>query len=265
MNKTVVVSGASSGIGYSIATLLHENGYQVIGVSRTYPKQPYAFDYHLLDITKETEVKAFAEKFSEEYGHLHALINCAGMGISGAVEYTTLDSVRKIFEVNVMGTFALTKAMIPHLRNQKNSKIINISSVAGELSIPFQTFYSMTKAAINAFTSALALELRPFGISVAAILPGDTATLFTQNREKAEEVENSVYQDRIIRSVERMEQDEQKGKSPLTVAKVCLRMLRKDRMPLMVTVGFQYKLFVFLNRILPKRWIQYILYKMYSE
>jgi short-subunit dehydrogenase len=265
MNKIVIVSGASSGIGYSIAKLLHENSFKVIGISRNYPKQPYAFEYQLVNISKEDEVNSFAQRVEDEYGHIFALINCAGMGISGAVEYTSLSSVHKIFDVNVLGAFLMTKAFIPLMRNHKGTKIINISSVAADIAIPFQTFYSMTKASINAFTKALALELKPFGISVGAIMPGDTATGFTQNREKSDPETHKDYGTRITRSVRRMEKDEQNGKNPITVAKICLKMLNKKHMPLFRTVGLQYKLFVILNRILPQRLIQYILYKMYAE
>ncbi len=265
MNKVVVVSGASSGIGYAIATLLHNQGYQVIGLSRTLPKLPYAYDYLLADITNEKQVNDITEKIANDYGHVYALINCAGMGISGAVEHTQLTEVQKILNVNIVGAFLMSKAFIPQLRGHKGSKIINISSVAGELTVPFQTFYSMTKSAMNAFTAGLALELKPFGISVGSILPGDTATNFTQNREKSLIETDEFYQDRIKRSIERMEKDELNGKDPMSVAKVVAKLLKKKRLPLMVTVGFQYKLFVFLKRILPTRLAQFILYQLYSK
>jgi len=265
MNRTVIVSGASSGIGYAIATALHNNGYQVVGVSRSFPKQPYLFKYVLADITKEADIIALSNHLSDEYSHIYALINCAGMGISGAVEHTQIEEVKKMFDVNVFGMFLMTKAIVPLLRGVKHAKIINISSVAGDLSIPFQTFYSMTKASVNAFSSALALELKPFDISVCSVLPGDTQTNFTQNREKPTVLTDELYQDRIKRSIERMEKDEANGKNPKTVAKVVSRLLKRKRMPAKVTVGFLYKLFVFLNRILPNRLVQSILYKMYAK
>ena len=265
MNRTIIVSGASSGIGFAIASTLHKKGYDVIGVSRTYPKQSYEFKYHLADITQETDIDNLVSKITEEYSHVYALINCAGMGISGAVEYTKIEDIKKMYNVNVFGTFLMTKAFIPLLRGVKQAKIINISSVAGDLSIPFQTFYSMTKASINAFSSALALELKPFDISVCSILPGDTQTSFTQNREKSEVITDEFYLDRIKHSIERMEKDEQNGKDPLSVAQMVLKLLKRKRMPSKVTVGFQYKLFVLLNRLLPTRLVQWILYQMYAK
>jgi len=265
MNKIVVVSGASSGIGFSIASHLHANGYQVIGVSRSYPKQAYSFKYYLADISIEEDVLTLVKNIKNDYQVIDILINCAGMGISGAVEHSSLAEVKQIYEVNVFGMFLMTKAFIPLLRGQRHAKIINISSVAGDLSIPFQTFYSMTKASVNSFSSALTLELKPFDISVCAVLPGDTQTGFTANRKKPLVEKDEFYDDRIIKSLNRMEKDELNGKDPLSVAKVVFKLARKKRLPSHITVGFQYKLFVFLNRVLPKRWVQWILYQLYAK
>lgn len=265
MNKVVLVSGASSGIGFSIASLLSSNGYEVIGVSRKYPKQAYDFKYYLTDISNEKEVLTLAENIKNDYQKIDILINCAGMGVSGAVEHSTLSEVKRIFDVNVFGMFMMSKAFIPLLRGQKHAKIINISSVAGDLSIPFQTFYSMTKASVNAFSSALALELKPFDISVCSVLPGDTQTDFTKNREKPVVIKDDLYQERILRSLNRMEKDEQNGKNPMSVAKVILRLVKRNHLPIQITVGFQYKLFIFLNRILPKKWVQRLIYLLYAK
>jgi short-subunit dehydrogenase len=265
MNKIAVVSGASSGIGFAIASLLQSNGFTVIGVSRSIPKQQYSFQYLTADLTKEEDVLSLSNKVKKDYGHIDLLVNCAGMGVSGAVEYSSLSEVKRIFDVNVFGTFLLSDAFIPLLRGSKHAKILNISSVAGVLSIPFQTFYSMTKASVNAFSSALALELKPFDISVCSVLPGDTQTNFTANREKPLVVKDEIYQNRIQDSLLRMEKDEQNGKSPNSVAKVILKLANKKHLPHQVTVGFQYKLFVLLNNILPKRFVQWILYHMYGK
>ncbi len=236
-----------------------------MGISRTYPKQAYEFDYQLVDITQESAINTFAKAYEASHGSLFALINCAGMGISGAIEHTTLNEARKIFDINVFGSFMMSKAFIPLLRSSKPSKIINISSVASDLAIPFQTFYSMTKASINAFTKALALELKPFDIGVCAVLPGDTTTGFTKNREKSAILEDENYGNRIRRSVERMEKDEQNGKNPMTVALVVARLLKRNHVPAMKAVGFQYQLFLVLNKFLPRQWVQSILYKLYGN
>ncbi len=260
MSKTVVISGASSGIGFATAKLLEELGYCVYGLSRKYPKENFKFNYHLCDITNQSQIDEFIKKLPDS---IDVLINCAGMGVSGAVEYSLEKEVKHIFDVNVIGQFLLTKALIPRLRLSKG-RIINIGSVAGEISIPFQTFYSMTKAAISSFSEGLRIELKPFNIQVATVLPGDIKTDFTKNRQMPLILEDEVYQNRIKNSLARMAKDEENGMSPLFVSKVILKMIKKKRMPVAKTVGINYKLIVFLKRILPKSLVSYIIQKMYG-
>lgn len=264
MNRIIVISGASSGIGLESAKFFHEKGFTVVGLSRSYPKEKYDFNYQLCDISKEEDVQKAVTEIAKKYEKVDILVNCAGIGISGAVEYTPLEEAEKIFQVNVIGQFLLTKEMLKLLRKSGRAKIINIGSVAGPLTIPFQTFYSMTKASIQAFSEGLRMELKPFKIDVATVLPGDTKTGFTKNRYQPKVVENEIYKDRIKKSIERMEKDEQNGMSAMSVVKVINKLVRKRRMPVMKTVGFQYKLFVFLNKVFPKRFVIWILSKMYG-
>ncbi len=264
MSKCVVVTGASSGIGFAIATRLHEAGWTVVGVSRSLPKQAYAFAYVTADLTKEEDVvRAVRVGILPARGTIDALVNCAGMGISGAIEETALTDAKRQFDVNLFGTFTITKELLPALRASKG-RIVNISSVAGELAVPFQAFYSMSKAAIDAFTDTLRLELKPLGVQACAVLPGDTATGFTAHREKSAG-KTGVYDARVARSVERMERDETRGASPDAVAKVVDRVLKRRRMPPQVAVGFQYKLFLFLKKVLPKRLVEAVVYGMYGK
>lgn len=265
MPKIAVVSGASSGIGFATARLLQEAGYEVYGLSRSRPKEPFAFRHIPCDLTEEAQVRAAVETILAASPHVDALVNCAGVGISGAVESTAEEDLRRMFEINLMGTFRLTKALIPALRSTPGAKVINVSSVAGVLPIPFQTFYTVTKAGLNAYTQALRMELRPFGVQVGAVLPGDTKTGFTAARQKTEEAPDSPYGDRVRRSVERMEKDETGGKEPDFVAKAIVRLLRRRSVPVFTTVGIPYKLLVFLNRILPTRLVTWILYLMYGK
>ena len=264
MNKTVVISGASSGIGFTTAEFLHKKGYNVIGLSRKYPAGSYDFKYLLCDITKDNEVENFVDTLSKMVNQVDVLINCAGMGVSGAVEYSSITEAKKIFDVNVFGQIRLTKGLLPLIRKGENPRIINIGSVAGELVIPFQTFYSMTKAAISAFSEGLRIELEPFKIQVTTVLPGDIKTDFTQNREMPKVIENEIYKDRIKKSLARMAKDEEQGMPALHVAKVLFKLINKKSLPVAKTVGFKYKLFVLLKRLLPKRLVSYVVKKMYG-
>ena len=259
MKKVIVITGASSGIGQVCAYYLHDKGYIVYGLNRSLISSD-KIRYIKCDVTDEVQVK---EAFASIDEDIYAVINNAGMGISGAIEYASSEDINRIIDVNIKGLVNVCKHAIPRLRHTKG-KIINIGSVAGELTIPFQTFYSMTKVAVATFSEGLRMELRPFGIKVTTVLPGDTKTSFTSNRKKTEVVDE-VYGERIKRSIERMEKDEQGGKNPVSVAKVINSVLIKKNPPIKVTVGLQYKLFVFLKRILPSKFVNYILYKMYGE
>lgn len=264
MDKTIVVSGASSGIGKLTAKYLHEQGNKVVGLSRSYPKDEYKYDYVLCDLSDSESIDKAVNEIKSKYDKIDVLINCAGIGISGAVEYTTLEEVNQIFQVNVIGQFNLTKQLIPLLRKSNKAKIINVGSVAGELTIPFQTFYSMTKASMHKFTEGLKMELKPLNIDVATVLPGDTKTGFTDNRFQPSVIEDDLYKDRIKRSINKMEHDERHGMSPMSVVKVINKLIKRTRMPIQVTVGISYKFLVFLGKIFPKRFVNWILSKMYA-
>jgi len=264
MNKIVLVSGASSGIGLETAQYLHNLGYQVIGLSRTYPKVEYDFDYFLCDITDEKKVIEIKELIKDKYGHIDVLVNSAGMGISGAIENTPLKEVKQIYNVNVFGHFLVTKNLLPLLRESKEAKVINISSVASDIALPFQAFYSMTKASIDVYTKALDLELKPFNIKVCAVLPGDIKTGFTKNRLQPYKVESDLYTERAKRSLERMAKDEQNGMAPIKIAKKIEKLIRRNRMPLRTTVGLSYKTIRVLNKLLPEKFVQFFVGKLYG-
>lgn len=260
--KIIVITGASYGIGKTTAKFLEEKGYIVYKLARTkMENDPF---YISCDITKKEDVKNAINIIYEKEKRIDVLVNNAGIGVSGAIELSTYEELNKIINVNFIGAVSMIQEVIPYLRKTKG-KIINIGSVAGELTIPFQAYYSCTKAALSTLTEALRMELRPFDIKVSIILPGDTKTSFTKNREQPFDMNNTLYKERIESSLKRMEKDEQNGKNPKTVAKVIYRVIKKKNPPIKVTVGFSYKLLVFLKRLLPTRFINYILYNMYGK
>lgn len=262
MKKVVLITGASRGIGLATARLLAANGFAVYGGARKAFKEEGINDI-VLDVTDSVSVKNAVGAVIAKEGRLDALINNAGMGISGAVELTSDEDAKYIFDVNFFGAFNMIKAALPYLRESKG-RIINLSSVASILSIPFQSFYSSTKAALDALAFALISELKPFGIKVTNILPGDTRTNFTDARRKGFNENDSVYGGRISRSVALMEKDERGGMPPSCTAKAILKTLNKKRPPVLKAVGFKYRLFLFLNKILPKRLVIYVIGKLYG-
>lgn len=260
--KIAVVTGASSGIGLETAKLLSENGYRVWGFSRRGGESSEALRHLRCDITDEAQVQtAFQTVFGTE-GRLDLLVNNAGFGISGAVEDTALDSAKKQLDVNFFGCFLCCRAAIPCLRKSGGGRIINMSSMAAVLPIPFQSFYSASKSAVNALTLALQNEVRPFGITVCALMPGDVQTGFTAAREK--KAGSASYAAVVEKSVATMEHDEQTGMPPQTLAKAVLRLATEKNPKPLSTCGAQYRLFAVLAKVLPQSAVNAIVGKIYT-
>lgn len=249
MAAVAVITGGSSGIGRATAALFFEKGYTVYELSRN-GKIRDDINHISCDITNESAVKAAFEKIKAAQGQIDVLVNNAGMGISGAVEFTPLADAQYIFDVNFFGALRCIQAALPLLRNAKGARIINLSSVAAPIAIPFQSFYCATKAATNALTLSLANELKPFNISVCAIMPGDIKTLFTQARRKTE-AGSGLYRGAIASAVAVMEKDEQSGMAPESVARAIYKAVTKKKPRVLHTVGVKYKLIVLLSRLLP--------------
>ena len=149
------------------------------------------------------------------------------------------------------------------MRENGGGRIINVSSLAAVFYLPFQGFYSASKAAINSLFSAMQLEVKPFNIKITNVMPGDIKTSFTGNRRKNEDV-TPVYANRINKSVAVMEKDEQNGMPPSSVAEVIVKQAKSNKPKLIVTVGSKYKLLAFLSKLLPAGLVNNIIYSMYG-
>lgn len=183
-SKVVIVTGGSSGIGRCTASALKENGCIVYEFSRR--NIPMEGVTHLsVDVTDEDAVNAAVQQVVQKETKIDAVINCAGFGISGAVEFTSLEQAKAQFDVNFFGTVNVNKAVLPLLRRQGKGHIVNISSVAAVAHIPFQTFYSASKAAVSSYSYALANEVKPYGIHVTVVELGDICTDLQKHVRKA--------------------------------------------------------------------------------
>ncbi|MDR0855143.1 MAG: SDR family oxidoreductase [Christensenellaceae bacterium] len=258
----IIVSGASSGIGYECAKLFASSGHKVYGLSRSGVSAQGVTGISV-DVTDEAAVTAAVNRVFIAEERIDALVNAAGMGISGATECTSLKDAKYLFDVNFFGTFSLSKLVLPYMRAQtEGGRIINISSLAAVFSIPFQSFYSASKAAINSLSAAIAAEVEPFNVHLTSIMPGDIKTGFTKNRVKIEPLPE--YAARVNRSVAVMEHDEQTGMPPRRIAEAALKVLNKKKPPLSVTVGAKYKLLRLLSKLLPESLAQIIIKGIYG-
>ena len=260
--KIAIVTGASGGIGQATAQLLCQNGWRVYDFSRSGGEDSGLLCHIQCDVTQEAQVQQAFQTVFEREGRLDLLVNNAGFGISGAAEDTPLDKAKKQFDVNFFGCFVCCKAAIPYLRQTGGGRIINISSMAAVLSIPFQSFYSASKSAVNALTLALQNEVKPFGITVCALMPGDVKTGFTAAREKSSASDS--YKAVAQKSVSTMERDEQNGMAPQTLAKAVLRLAKQKHPKPLSTCGAQYRLFAVLQKVLPARLVNALVGKIYT-
>lgn len=261
--KVCVITGGTSGIGLAAAREMAARGYRVYELSRR--ERGAGGAVHIpTDVTDEAAVRRAIDTVLRQEGHIDVLINNAGFGISGAVEFTALADAKKQLEVNFFGMVNLCHAVLPAMRAAGRGRIVNLSSVAGVVSIPFQTFYSVSKAAINAYTKALVNEVKPYGVEVCAVMPGDIRTGFTAAREKNLQGDD-VYGGRIARSVAGMEKDERNGMAPEAAGRYVARVATRRRVKPLYAIGAQYKFFCILEKILPIRVLSWLVGLIYGK
>ena len=262
MNRVAIVTGAGSGIGLSASKALARDGWTVYDFSRT--DRAASNVRHIgCDISDEAQVRAAVARVIEEQGRIDLLLNNAGFGISGAVEFTRAEEAEKLIRVNLLGADNVTRAVLGAMRAQRGGRILFTSSIAGILPIPFQAWYSVTKAAINAYALALRNEVAPFGVSVCAVMPGDIHTGFTAAREKSA-AGDDVYGGRIEKAVSAMEKDERNGMSPDVAGAYLAKIAGKKRVKPLYAIGAQYKLFAVLAKLLPARLSNWIVGRLYG-
>ena len=246
--KTVVISGASSGIGRCLAEIFVSDGYKVYNLSR----RPCDVDGVIsigTDVINERSVGDAFSQIERESESVDIVVANAGFGISGAVEFTDTEEAKRQFDVNFFGVLNVVKAAMPALRRSRG-RIMATSSVAAVYAIPFQSFYSASKASVTMMMSALANEVRPFGVSACSVMLGDTKTGFTDAREKIHKGDD-VYGGAISKSVAVMEHDERHGASPEKVAQKIAKIAKRRRVKNKYVVGFAYKFLAALDKILP--------------
>lgn len=258
--RTLIITGGSSGIGQAAADLFAAKGYKVYELSR-HGEDRAGVTHIDCDVTNPDDCRNAAAKVATKAGKIDVLISNAGMGISGAIEFTDINEAKRQFDVNFFGAVNIAQAVLPYMRNERDGKIIFVSSLAATFPIPYQAFYSASKSAINAMAMAMRNEVREFGIKVCCLLPGDVKTGFTGSRTK-NNAGSDVYT-RMNKAVKTMEHDEQNGITPERMAKKLLALASQGSTCMFSTVGLQYHLFVMLNKILPATLANRVIGMMY--
>src|SRR5690606_38274451 len=183
MKRVVFITGGSSGIGKSIGEFLSEKGYTVYGTSRNPQKVTGSkFPLVALDVRDAATIKSAVAEVIEKEGRLDVLINNAGVGITGPLEEIPADEIKNNFETNVFEPIEVMKAVMPQMREQKSGLIINVTSIAGYMGLPYRSVYSASKGALELITEGLRMEVKGFGVTITNIAPGDFATNIAAGR-----------------------------------------------------------------------------------
>ena len=265
---TIFITGASSGFGRAVAAHLAKRGHTVYGTSRS-PKSDITDGVQMLrmDVRSPESVDAAVDSVIRREGHIDVLINNAGMGIAGAAELASPDDIRLQMETNFIGCTNVCRAVLRYMRPRRKGLIINISSIAGIFSIPYQGLYSASKFAIEGYSQALAMETSRFGINVVIIAPGDFNTGFTSARRLCPETASSPdYSASFARVRANFERDELRGGSPDMLARRICRIIesRRPRRRYVVPTSAAQWLAVRLSGLLPRRTFGWILKTFYS-
>ncbi|NND61629.1 MAG: SDR family oxidoreductase [Flavobacteriaceae bacterium] len=267
MSKVVLITGGSSGIGKAIGTYLHQKDFKVYGTSRSPEKYQDEVDFSLLklDVANLSTIQSTVAEVISLEGKIDVLINNAGVGITGPIEETPTDEIRNAFETNFYGPLNVIREVLPHMRNNGGGKIINITSIAGYMGLPYRGIYSASKSALEITTEAYRMEVKQFGIEMTNVAPGDFATNIASGRYHAPVLEDSPYKNEYGATLKMMNEHVDAGSNPDEMAKVIYKIIQKKHPNVQYKVGaFLQKFSVTLKRILPSKVYERMLMNHYK-
>jgi short-subunit dehydrogenase len=264
--KVVLITGGSTGIGYAIGAYLHDKGFRVVGTSRTPANYPNPlFQLLKMDVKDGQSIQNVINQVIADYGVIDVLINNAGVGITGPLEELPETEIKANFETNFFGPIAVMKAVLPSMRQQKSGLIINITSIAGYMGLPYRSIYSATKGALELITESLRMEVKPFGILITNVAPGDFATNIASNRFHAPVQKGSAYEASYGKSVSLLNQHVDSGSNPLQMAEAVYAIIQTKQPKIHYKVGsLMQKFSVVLKRILPDKLFERLLMNHYK-
>lgn len=256
---TILITGTSAGIGFSLAEYLGKKGHTVFGLSRKNVESNY-FKTIPTDITDNAQVQNAIAAVLKSEARIDVLINNAGMGMVGAVEDSTQEEILKLFNLNLVGSVQMMTAVLPKMREQKTGKIINISSIGSEMGLPFRGFYSASKSALDKVTEAIRYEVSPWNIQVCTLHLGDIKTNIAENRVKTKV--SQPYQNTFNKVYSLMNAHVEDGTEPIEVAEYIEKLLAKKSWKAHFYFGkFGQKIGIPLKWILPQNFYENLMRK----
>ena len=218
-----------------------------------------------MDVTKPNSIQKAIGHVIEKEGRIDVLVNNAGMGITGPIEETPSEEMRKVFNTNFFGAIDVMKAVLPHMRNQQSGIIINITSIAGYMGLPYRGVYSATKGALDLVSEAIRMEVKEFGINITTIAPGDIATNIAAGRYHTPVFENSPYKKNYQMNLDLMNTHVDTGLPPIKIAQKIYNIIHSNQPKVHHKVGvFMEKFSIILKRLLPSKTYEKLLMNHYK-
>lgn len=262
MSKVVLITGASSGLGKATASHLADLGYVVYGTCRNPNQYETPPNYKLisLDLNQPTSIQSAVEELLGEEGRIDVLINNAGSGIIGPMEELEIDALRANFETNCYGPLLLMQKVLPVMRKQKEGFVVSITSIGCAMGLPFRGAYSASKGALSLLTESLRMEVKPFGIKMCTVAPGDFVSDIAARRYYAPQKKQSPYEAIYKRNLATIDAHVSSGIQPEVIAHKIARILPQKNPKVHYRVGAPLQKFsVVLKGILPSRLFEKLL------
>jgi NAD(P)-dependent dehydrogenase (short-subunit alcohol dehydrogenase family) len=261
--KVVLITGATSGIGQACANHLSGRGWRVFGTRRgssSAGANGTPFEMITMDVDNDASVQAGVETLLSKVGRLDAVVNNAGFSLMGPIEHTSTEEAKAQMETNFFGVLRVCRATLPALRQQGGGHIVNVSSLAAVVGLPFSGLYSASKFALEGLSESLRHETRPFGVRVVLVEPGDFRTPITAKRRTTQaSAANDTYRSPFEQFKLKQDQDEAQAPDPLAVAQLIDAILRNPRPQMRYSVGMMgQRIVVPLKRFLPQALFEWL-------
>ena len=266
MSKVVLITGGSSGIGKAIGEFLFHKGFTVYGTSRNPEKITNSvFPLIALDVRNAESIQLAVAKVISISSRIDVVINNAGVGITGPIEEIPTSEMRNNFETNFFGPIEVIKAVLPQMREQKSGLIINITSIAGYMGLPYRGIYSASKGALEFITEALRMEVKSFEIHITNVATGDVTTNIASDRFHTPVIKGSAYEVSYGESLRTMDEHVDSGSNPNEMAEAVYKIIQTPNPKIHYKVGvFMQKLSIVLKRILPDKVYEKMLMNHYK-
>ncbi len=266
MSKVILITGGSSGIGKSMGEFLTEKGFKVYGTSRNPERYGNSvFPIMALDVKNVKSINEAVNKVIATEGRLDVVINNAGVGITGPIEEIPEEQIQHNFDTNFFGPINVIKAVLPQMRKQNDGLIINITSIAGYMGLPYRGIYSASKGALELITEAFRMEIKDFNVKMTNIAPGDFATNIAAGRFHSPVKENSPYAKPYGSILKDIDEHVDGGSDPIEMAKMVFKVINAKKPKIHYKVGaFMQKFSIVLKFILPDKVYEKMLLNHYN-